>query len=167
MHRWTADTRVGTSRLVQGVIDSQREAIRRRMVYHATILFFLGGLTGGMISMVEAGKLNADLGMTLAAHLNGFLGAFWMLAVAWTLQYSTLGVQGMNLLAWLTTGSVYANWAITVVKSMLKVHGAWTNGEPVNDAVFNLLTAFVVLPTIAASVLWIADMRRAMTMSRT
>jgi hydroxylaminobenzene mutase len=166
MHRWNADTRVGPSRLVQGVIDSQREAIRRRLAYHAAILFFLGGLTGGMISMVEAGKLNADLHMTLAAHLNGFLGAFWMLALAWTLRYSTLGPHGMNLLAWLTTGSVYANWAITSIKSLLKVHGAWTTGQPVNDAVFGLLTAFVVLPTMAASVVWIADMRRALMTSR-
>ena len=54
--------------------------------------------------------------------------------------------------------ATYANWAVTLIKSLLKVHGIDYLGEPRNDVIFAALTLLVVIPTFAASFLWIRSL---------
>ncbi|MCP4807994.1 MAG: hypothetical protein GY913_32065 [Proteobacteria bacterium] len=55
--------------------------------------------------------------------------------------------------------AAYANWLVTLIKSGPAVHSVGYLGEPVNDVVFGVLTVLVVLPTLAASGLWVWGLR--------
>jgi hydroxylaminobenzene mutase len=133
---------------------------QRRLAMAAAVLFLLGGLTGGYISAAQSGQIDADVGHAIAAHLNALLGTFWMLGVAWSLRFSTLGPRGLRALFWLLVSAAYGNWLLTGIKAALHVHGTYLSGDAKNDAMLGALTAVVVLPSLAATVLWIAGLRR-------
>lgn len=94
----------------------------------------------------------------LAAHLSALMGCFLLLGVAWTLPMLRYGERGRRLLGGSLALACYANWAITALKSWLRVPGlAWT-GEPANDAVFALLTVLVVIPFLAGGAAWLGGL---------
>lgn len=122
---------------------------------NAAVLLLLGLLTGGFVSAAMTGQVAADPGAALASHLNALMGALWMVAVAATMQWLRYGPKGLSVLAWLTTAPNFANWLVTAVKAFLSVKGISATGEPKNDLIFGLLTALVVLPSIAAAGMWV------------
>ena len=122
----------------------------------AAWLFLLGLLTGGLIPQVMNGTLDCDAHSLLASHLNALLGCFLLLGVGSTLPLLRYGEAGRRRLAWAFIVAGFANWSITAVKARLHVSGLGWTGERANDAIFLLLTAFVVVPSLAASVAWIA-----------
>lgn len=115
----------------------------------------IGLVTGGFVSAAMTGKVDADPGAALASHLNALLGCFWMVAVAYSMPMLRYSERGLTRLAWLTTVPNYANWAVTVLKSFLKVKGIDFAHEGKNDTVFGLLTAFVVIPSLVAAGAWV------------
>lgn len=137
------------------MIDPRIEDHARRLGRAAALLVMLALLTGLLVAAAMTGKLGADPHAMLASHLNGLLGAFWMLGVAWSLPLLSLDETGLRRLVTLTTLANYANWLVTAVKSFLRVAGLEANGHAANDAVFGLLTALVVLPSLAAAGLWL------------
>ena len=132
----------------------------RFLAHAAAWLVLLGLLTGGYVAAAMTGKVPADPQMALAAHLNALLGAFFLLGVAWTLPMLRYGAVGQQRLAWLVVVSNFANWAVTGVKAWLRVSGVDFIGQPTNDAIFGLLTLFVVLPSLAAAGAWVYGFRR-------
>ncbi|HVY60750.1 MAG TPA: hypothetical protein VHF22_03815 [Planctomycetota bacterium] len=143
--------------------DPDIQAAQRRLAYHAAILFLLGGLTGGYLSAAETGKIAVDPGHARGAHLNAILATFWLLGLGWSLGFARLSTAKVNLLAGLAILSSYANWLVTAIKAALFVRGVdLETGTPhaaANNIVFAVLTATVVLPTIAACALWIWALR--------
>lgn len=129
--------------------------MERSLCFAAALLFALGGLTGLPLGLAMTGDLPLDAAMVKGAHVNALVGCFWLIAVAWSMQFSRLHGTGRTWLARLVVLAAYANWLVTLVKSGPAVHGVGYLGEPVNDAVFGLLTVLVVLPTLAASGLWV------------
>ncbi len=132
----------------------------RLMAHAAAWLTLLGLLTGGFVSAAMTGKVPADPHMALASHLNALMGAFLLLGVAWTLPMLRYGPTGQRRLAWAFIVSNFANWFVTGVKAFLRVSGVDATGEPVNDAVFGVLTLSVVLPALVAAAAWVYGFRR-------
>jgi len=130
------------------------------MAHAAAWLMLVGLLTGGYVSFSMTGKLPADPQMALAAHLNALMGCFFLLGVAWTLPMLRYGAVGQQRLAWAVILANYANWAVTCVKAWLRVAGVDFIGQPVNDAVFGVLTLTVVLPALGAATAWVYGFRR-------
>jgi hypothetical protein len=129
----------------------------------AAVLFFLGlgtGVWAGAV-LTQGRALGLTLGtpkherLALASHLNALLGCFWILAVAFTIEHTTLGDPGKRWLARLVTLVNYANWSITLLASILDVRGLeLVSGDGRNNLVAVLLLAGVVLPGLAAAGLW-------------
>src|SRR5437879_6351712 len=103
--------------------------LQRSLMARGALLFFLRLLTG-----VWAGAVMTQgraLGLTppkpeherlaLVAHLNALLGCFWIVAVAMTIEHAALGDAAKRWLARLVTFVSYANWAITILASILDV----------------------------------------------
>ncbi|MGZ3458693.1 MAG: hypothetical protein ACXU86_09320 [Archangium sp.] len=132
----------------------------RLMAQAAAWLALLGLLTGGYVSAAMTGKVPADAHAALAAHLNALMGTFLLLGVAWTLPMLRYGPVGQRRLAWAFIVANFANWAVTAVKAWLHVAGVDAIGEPVNDAVFGVLTFTVVLPALGAAAAWVYGFRR-------
>ncbi|MFM7200791.1 MAG: hypothetical protein ACKO6N_08370 [Myxococcota bacterium] len=136
-----------------------RDTLVQRLVFRAAVLLTLGLATGVLVSAAMTGKIPADPHAMLASHLNALLGAFWMIAVAWTLPMTHFGAVGRERLVLGVTVANYANWLVTAVKSFLKVSGVDFIGEPKNDLIFGLLTLLVVLPSFAVAGAWAFGLR--------
>src|SRR4051794_28479385 len=113
------------------ILPASRVAAR-----NAAVLLLVGLLTGGYVSFAMTGKVSADPHMALAAHLNCLLGAFWLLGLGWTLPMLRFEASAQGRLVWLTTVANFANWAVTVLKSLWKVSGVDAIGEAHNDTIF-------------------------------
>lgn len=133
---------------------------QRTLAMAAAVLILIGLITGFLAAAAMSGQLAVDGHSMLAAHLNALLGSFWMVAVAWSMPMLRYGPSGQGRLSWLVIVPNYANWFITAIKAVLQVKGVAKTGEARNDAIFFLLGAFVVLPSLAAATGWIAGFRR-------
>lgn len=127
----------------------------RDLTRNAAVLMTLGLATGGFVSAAMTGKVNADPHAALASHLNALLGCFWMIGVAYSMPMLRYSEAGMKRLVWIATVPNFANWIVTAVKAFLKVSGVDYVGEKNNDFIFVLLAAFVVIPSLVASVAWV------------
>jgi hydroxylaminobenzene mutase len=127
------------------------------------ILILLGLLTGGYVSAAMTGALPVDAGAALASHLNAILGGFWIFAVAWSVPRLGYGPTGARRLAWLVIVPNFANWFVTAIKAWWNVKGIAAIGELKNDAIFGLLIALVVIPSLAAAGAWVWGLFRRRT----
>jgi (hydroxyamino)benzene mutase len=132
------------------------DTLRRRAAAAGALLFFLGIVTGLWSAAALTGKVKVAIPhLALAAHLNGLLGCFWLVALSYTLPMLSYGERGKSRLVWATIVPAYANWAVTLVASFLGVTGLEFTGAHDNDAVAALLQASVVLPSLVASGAWV------------
>ncbi|MBM4377093.1 MAG: hypothetical protein FJ095_18585 [Deltaproteobacteria bacterium] len=141
--------------------DGTTRTLARKLGAAAAGLVLLGLLTGFLVAGAMTGKLGAEPHAMLASHLNALLGAFWLLGIAWSLPLLRLEPKQLGWLARLATLANYANWLVTLLKSVLRVPGVEANGNAANDAVFVLLTVLVVLPSLGAAGLWLRGFTRA------
>jgi len=137
--------------------------LQKTLMARAAVLFFLGILTGAWAGVVltqgkalmipNFPKMEHER-LALAAHLNGLLGCFWILGVAWTIEHTRFTAKGKAWLARIVTLSNYANWGVTLLASIVDRRGLEFTGELRNDTISVLLMGLVVLPSIATSALW-------------
>jgi hydroxylaminobenzene mutase len=132
---------------------------QRQLALCGAVLLLIALLTGFYIAAAMGHQIDADVHATVAAHLNAFLGAFWIFAVAWTLPMLRYGPVGQRRLGLAVVVANYANWLITCAKAVLRVAGVEPGSNLANNAVFFGLTVFVVLPSLIAAVGWIAGFR--------
>ena len=130
--------------------------MQKTMCRAAAWLFLLSLLTGGLVPGAMNGSLPFDAHALLASHLNALMGSFLLLGVAWTLPLLRYRDGGQRRLGWAFIVASYGNWAITAAKARLHVPGLEWTGDRANDAIFLLLTAFVVVPSLAAAIAWVA-----------
>jgi (hydroxyamino)benzene mutase len=133
--------------------------LSRGLVFQAAVLFVIGSFTGIYLSLAMTGKIDVDDKAAMAAHLNAYLGAFWMLGVAWTLQFSRLSISSMRIMTIAVALANYSNWLITFVKSALKEKGLDFVGSIENMAIHGSLILFVVIPTLVGSIMWAWGLR--------
>lgn len=135
------------------------ERLQQWLVFLAAVLFLIGALGGGLVSLAMTGQIAFDPGSALAAHLNALLGALWMICVAWTLPRCRLDPRALKTLVVLVVLANYANWAITTLKAGWQVKGLAFVGNTKNDLILGMLLLVVVLPTLSASGLWAWGLR--------
>ncbi|MBS2029966.1 MAG: hypothetical protein JST54_18845 [Deltaproteobacteria bacterium] len=133
----------------------------RLLVQAAAWLMVIGLATGGLASSAMTGQLPADPHAALASHLNGLLGALWMVAVSWSMPMLRYGPVGQRRLALGLIVANYANWLVTAVKAFLHVAGVGPSADLANNAVFGALTVFVVTPALASALAWALGFRKA------
>ncbi len=133
--------------------------LARKLGRSAALLIVLALFTGFLVAGAMTKQFDAEPHALLAAHLNAFLGAFWMLGVAWSLPLLRLSAKSQQALCWLTIVSNYANWFLTGLKGILKVVGVTATSDPKNNLIYAALSVFVVLPSLAAGLLWLWGFR--------
>ncbi len=136
------------------------DELNRRLAFAGALLIALGMFTGIPVALAMTGGIAADPASMLAAHLAALMGAFWMFGLGWTMPMVRYGAATRARVAWAVILSNYANWALTVAKSFLHVHGVEAGGSSSNTAIFALLNVFVVLPALVASVAWVWGLRK-------
>jgi hydroxylaminobenzene mutase len=114
-----------------------------------------GLLTGLPLAQAMTGKLDADIGSLVAAHLNALLGMAWIVACAWSLPLLKYGATGLARIGWTLVVCNYSNWLVTFIKAFLHVKGVGFGGNPANDAVFGVLGVTVVVPALVAGGAWV------------
>lgn len=135
------------------------DAIARQLALNAALLMFVGLLTGALLGFAMMDQLPMDVGMLVGAHLNGLIGGLWLCAVAWSLPLVQLSPARLTLMTRLFLVSLWANWAVTLAKAIPAVHGVGINDDPLNNAVFGILTLTVVGPALGACGLWAWGLR--------
>jgi (hydroxyamino)benzene mutase len=131
------------------------ERIPARLARAGAWLFAVGMITGLWAGLVLTEKVPVRIPrLALAAHLNAILGAFWLIAVASTLDRLRYGETGRRRLAIGVAASAWANWLITLIASVLGVRGLEYTTDPANNIVAALLQVFVVAPSLIAAVAW-------------
>jgi hydroxylaminobenzene mutase len=143
-------------------------SLQRALFGRAAVLFLLGMLTGlwAGVALSEGKALGIHLDppkherLVIGAHMNGLIGCFWLLGVAFTLPHVGTDERGRRRLAFLTTVATYGAWASALLASLLDVRGLTFLGESKNDFIAGLFIVAVVIPTLAASVLWARGLLR-------
>ena len=135
------------------------DRLQQWLVFLAAVLFLIGALTGGLVSLAMTEQVAVHPGSALAAHLNALLGALWMLVVAWTLPRCRLEERPLKVLVALVVLANFANWAITTLKGVWGVKGLAFVGNLKNDLILGMLLLVVVLPTLSAAGLWVWGLR--------
>lgn len=135
---------------------------QKRLALAGAALFFVGGLTGILVGLsFGTGTTGTDATpVLLASHLNALMGCFWLAALGWSLPMMSPERTRFSLLCQLTVLAATANWAITLLKAFMGVHGVAYTGESGNDGIFIALTLTVVLPTLISSFLWMQSLWR-------
>lgn len=140
---------------------TMEQPLARRAAAAGVVLFAIGMATGVWSAIALTGKVKVPIPhLALAAHLNGILGAFWLLGLAFTLPMLSYGDRGKSRLVIGTCIPAYANWLVTLIASFLGVIGLDYTGEHANDAIAFLLQAFVVVPSLVASIAWAWGFRK-------
>lgn len=131
-----------------------------KLCYSAAVLFFMAAVTGLLVSAAYSHKIVANPKFMLGAHLNALLGCFWLLGLAYSLQWVRLSEKATNLLLMTAVLSAFANWFVTIIKSFMNVQGIDFTGHKENDLIFVILTLSVVIPTFISGWLWVQGLRR-------
>jgi heme/copper-type cytochrome/quinol oxidase subunit 1 len=135
---------------------------QKRLALAGAALFFIGGLTGILVGLsFGTDSVGSDATpVLLASHLNALMGCFWLAALGWSLPMASMESGRLALVCQLTILAATANWAVTLVKAFMGVHGVNYSGESGNDGIFIALTLTVVLPTLVASFFWMQGLWR-------
>jgi hydroxylaminobenzene mutase len=127
---------------------------QKSLAASAAWLMVAGLATGLLVAAAMTHQLPANPHALLAAHLNGLMGCFWLLGLAWTLPSLSYQEKTVLLLTRLISLSVWANWGFTLLKAFWQVSGLAYSGDLKNNLIAASLQAFVVLPALAGSALW-------------
>jgi len=118
-------------------------------------LFAVGMVTGLWAAVVLTEKVKVPIPrLALAAHLNAILGAFWLIAVASTLDLLRYSDTGRRRLSQLVALAAWANWLITLIASLFGVRGLEYTSDRANNVIALLLEIFVVSPSLIAAAMW-------------
>lgn len=130
-------------------------SLRRYLFLHAALLFFMTSIQG--FTLVKAYAKNQSSGSNhLRVHLDGFISALWLAAMASSMDYSTSSFKVRRFMAscalifsWTQFFSTYV-----LVRYNLAL-GKWFNGNQLHDYVFGVVM-FVSNPAaLIAILLWI------------
>ena len=129
--------------------------IQHTMLKSASILILCALLTGLYMSLVAMKISPADFSTVLSSHLNALLGSFWIVSVAYSLKFCQLSAQKLSLLSRTIIVANFSNWFITLIKAHLHVQGIQLTQQTSNNIILVLLSLFVVIPALIASIIWI------------
>lgn len=143
-------------------LETEAQTLRKKLAACGATLFAVGMFTGIFTAAALTDTIKIGMPrLALTAHLNALLGGLWLVLVAWTFEFLNYTTRGLRRLAVLVALPAWANWLITLAASLVGVNGLTYTSDFKNNIVAFLLQAFVVLPTLVASVAWAWGFRRA------
>lgn len=132
----------------------------------AALMFLLALLTGAYAAAALTGQLHVDARNALAAHVTAFLGAFWMISVAWTLPMLRYGAVGKLRMAVAVLVINVGGLVLNLAKSALRVEAIAAGGSAANTIIFVGLNVVVVIPALVVAVVWVAGFKSAAQLAR-
>lgn len=131
------------------------QALRADLARAGAWLFAAGMVTGLWAAVVLTETVKVPIPrLALAAHLSAILGGLWLIALGSTIDHLRYAERGRRRLARLIVLAAWANWAITLVASLLGVRGLEYTRDVANNTVALLLQLFVVLPSLVGAAAW-------------
>lgn len=130
-----------------------------KLCYWAAILFLLANLTGLLLIAINNDIIMADKRQMFNSHLNGLLGCFWLLGLAFSLRWVNMGGIANKLLVYTAAIAAYALWLLSLLKSILNVEGTTMGASAENDAIVIGYMILVVIPTLISACLWVTGLR--------
>ena len=100
-----------------------------------------------------------DDDMTLGAHVNGLMGAFWLLGMGWSLRFVRLSERLLNIAVWMTLAGAWFNFLLAMIKALPCVMAIEFTGNTVNDVLFVARILLVVIPSLVGPALWVWGLR--------
>jgi hypothetical protein len=142
--------------------------LQRTLMARASKLFLLGLITGMWAAVIlsRGHAIGLDLApprherLALVAHLAAIFGAFWLLAIAFTIEHTRYDERGKRRLAGLVTVVAFGDWAVRLLSSILDARGIDFGGPAANRLIAILNQLLVVLPALVAGYLWAAGLHR-------
>ncbi|MEP0987136.1 hypothetical protein [Ekhidna sp.] len=122
----------------------------------AAVLFLLGLLTGIYVTFVATDQIDGNLGASVAAHLNGIIGALIILSLHLILRIIKFGhLYKVNMIRLFILAN-YSNWFLTLVKSFLDVDGLEIIQKSLaNNVIHIALVMLVVIPSLVGGGMWV------------
>ena len=134
--------------------------LRRCLYASGAKLLALALLTGIWAAATLTGMVAVALPrLGLGAHLAGLMGAFWIFAVASSLECLNYDARQLRRLRNLLYVANWGNWSVTLLGSFLGVSGLAFNHDPANNLIAGLLQMVVVLPSLGAAGMWMMGFR--------
>ena len=111
-------------------------------------------LVGVMTELVPGNEA-----MTLGAHINGLMGAFWLLGMGWSLSFVRLSERLLSVAVWMTLAGAWFNFLLAMIKALPGVMAIEFTGNTMNDVVFVARILLVVIPSLVGPALWVWGLR--------
>ena len=73
------------------------QAWQKRMAFHGALMLWITMIYGLYLVGVMTELVPGDDAMTLGAHINGLMGAFWLLGMGWSLSFIQLSERLLSV----------------------------------------------------------------------
>ena len=133
---------------------------QRRMAFHGALMLLITMVYGLYLVGVMTHIVPGDEAMTLGAHINGLMGAFWVLGMGWSLSHIRLSERLLSTAVWMTLAGAWFNFVLAMLKAIPGVMAIEFTGVVVNDVLFAARVILVVIPSLVGPALWVWGLRR-------
>ncbi len=139
------------------------ELMKRRLMFHGTLLFLLGLLTGLLLAV--AGPQLANPRGVLAGHLEAVMNGTFLLAIAFVSQEVRLSERAGKIMLALLLYGTYVNWIATTAAGLLgtseatPIAGAGHHAGSLAEKLVLVVLTTVALAMIAGVSMLLAGLR--------
>jgi hydroxylaminobenzene mutase len=135
------------------------QAWQRRMGFHGALMLWITMIYGLYLVGVMTDLVPGNEAMTLGAHINGLMGAFWLLGLGWSLSFVRLSERLLSIAVWMTLAGAWFNFLLAMIKAVPGVMAIEFTGGAFNDVVFVARLLLVVIPSLVGPALWVWGLR--------
>ena len=132
---------------------------QKRMGFHGALMLWITMIYGLYLVGVMTDLVPGNEDMTLGAHINGLMGAFWLLGMAWSLSFVQLSERLLSIAVWMTLAGAWFNFLLAMIKAVPGVMAIEFTGGTVNDVLFAARVLLVVIPSLVGPALWVWGLR--------
>ena len=123
------------------------EKTQKNICLWAAIIFLLSNIAGILVIPSQQDVVTSNTKKILESHLNGLLGCFWLLGIAFTFRWINLGTKSSFIL--IASAKVAACALL-----LLPLISAFNTGISA-IVFFPIFILLVIIPTITSGILWI------------
>ncbi|MDP6933006.1 MAG: hypothetical protein QGG40_08810 [Myxococcota bacterium] len=140
-------------------VTSPVQAMQKRMAFHGALMLWISMIHGLYLVGVMTHLVPGNEAMTLGAHVNGLMGAFWLLGMGWSLRFVQLSERLLGIAVWMTLTGAWFNFLLAMIKAVQGAMAIEFTGDAFNDIVFAARVLLVVIPSLVGPALWVWGMR--------
>tara|TARA_Y100000588_G_scaffold369705_1_gene439024 strand:- start:290 stop:694 length:405 start_codon:yes stop_codon:yes gene_type:complete len=123
------------------------EKMQKNICLWAVIIFLLSNIVGVLAIPSQQDLFPSTSKKILESHLNGLLGCFWLLGIAFTFRWINLSAKSAGMLVGNAKIAACALLALPLIS-------AFNTGVSA-IVFFSIFIVLVVVPTIFSGILWI------------